>query len=349
MKHDFTPFSLIGQSKPFLYALFLIERFAASNHTVLIQGETGTGKELVARAIHYLGPRRRLPFIPVNCGAIPDALVESELFGHVRGAFTDAREARPGIIAQARGGTLLLDEIEVMSPRAQTALLRFLQDKEYRPVGGTALVSSDVRVIGTTNANLHAMSLNGTFRSDLRFRLNALTIPLPPLRERTGDISLLAEHMLQRLNHDSTGPAKQLHPESMAMLISHSWPGNVRELENLMLRHHLLEQGSLIRITAPELEVRLPAQPATPDFIDDVFKHAKARAVAAFEQSYLTSLLIRSGGNLSLASRLSGKDRSDLSKLLRKYGIKRDHFGAPVPVPAVAEEAWASLRPARVN
>jgi two-component system, NtrC family, response regulator GlrR len=344
---DFARFNLIGRSKPFLTALALIERFAASDHTVLIQGETGTGKELAARAIHYLGPRCRFPFIPVNCGAIPDALVESELFGHVRGAFTDAREAKPGIIAQARGGTLLLDEIEVMSARAQSALLRFLQDREYRPVGGTAYISSDVRVIGTTNADLLAISLNGTFRSDLRFRLNALPIPLPPLRERVGDLTILVEHMLQRLNRETSGPAKQLHPESRVTLSTHSWPGNVRELENLMLRHYLLERGSMIRITAGELEVRLSEPSQTTNSLDDVFKNAKARAVAAFEQAYVTALLIRSGGNLSLASRLSGKDRSDLSKLLRKYGIQRGQFG--VSASAVSEDNWARSKLARMN
>jgi DNA-binding NtrC family response regulator len=194
-----------------------------------------------------------------------------------------------------------------MSTRAQAALLRFLQDKEYRPVGGTSYIASDVRIIGTTNADLYAMSRSGNFRSDLRFRLNALTIPLPPLRERAGDVMVLAEHVLKRLNSESKGPAKRLHPESAATLIAHTWPGNVRELENLLLRHYLLEPGSMIRITSLNMEVRLPV---APKMVDDVFKNAKARAVAAFEQSYIIDLLARAGGNLSLAARLSGKDRS---------------------------------------
>jgi DNA-binding NtrC family response regulator len=330
MMVDFARLKLIGQSRPFLDALALIERYAACDHTVLIEGETGTGKELAARAIHYLGARRRFPFIPVNCGALPDALVESELFGHARGAFTDAREARPGIIAQARGGTLLLDEIEAMSPRTQVALLRFLQDKVYRPVGGTAVVASDVRVIGATNTDLRAMASNGGFRSDLLFRLNALAISLPPLRERPGDVMVLAEHVVERLNRESEAAAKRLHPMSTAALIAHDWPGNVRELENLILRHYLLEPGVVIRICS--VDTLSQRGEATAIATDDCFKRAKARAVAAFEQSYITALLQRSGGNVSLAARLAGKDRSDLSKLLRKYGIQRHKFEAGGPV-----------------
>ncbi len=281
---------------------------------------------LAARAIHYLGERRRFPFIPVNCGALPDALVESELFGHVRGAFTDARESRPGIISQARGGTLFLDEIEGMSMRAQVALLRFLQDREYRPVGGTSTMASDVRVMGATNADLQSMVRKGNFRADLLFRLNVLTVHLPPLRERHGDVMLLAGHLLERLNRESRGPAKSLHAESEATLIAHSWPGNVRELENLMLRRYVLESGPVIRIRSVEEEFGRGEAHSSPEVPDNGFKTAKAKAIAAFEQSYIAALLSKSGGNLSLASRLSGKDRSDLSKLLRKHGIQRQQF-----------------------
>jgi two-component system response regulator GlrR len=199
---DLAHLNLIGRSRAFLVAVALIERIAACDHPVLIEGETGTGKEIAARAIHYLGARRRFPFIPVNCGAIPDSLVESALFGHVRGAFTDARESQPGIIAQARGGTLFLDEIEAMSMRAQVALLRFLQDKQYAPIGGATMIASDVRVVAATNADLSQMARAGSFRSDLLFRLNVLKLHLPPLRERSGDVLLLAEHFMQRLNRE---------------------------------------------------------------------------------------------------------------------------------------------------
>ncbi|MGO9991370.1 MAG: sigma-54 interaction domain-containing protein [Steroidobacteraceae bacterium] len=325
---DFAQLELIGRSRLFRHVLTLIEKFAACEYAVLVQGETGTGKELAARAIHYLGARRAYPFIPANCGALPDALVESELFGHVRGAFTDAREARPGIIAQARGGTLFLDEIEAMAPRAQVALLRFLQDGEYRPVGGTAAIKADVRVIGATNVDLNALVRRGAFRSDLLFRLNVLNLSLPALRDRAGDVMVLAEHFLDRFNRESKQPAKSLHAESASALNAHGWPGNIRELENLMLRRYLLESGSIIHIRSVDEAHDRHDVPRPPDPPASGFKTAKARAVAAFEQSYITALLSRSGGNLSLASRLSGKDRSDLCKLLRKHGIDRQQFGS---------------------
>lgn len=328
---DFSRLNLVGRSQLFLDKLVLIERFSASDHTVLIEGETGTGKELAARAIHYLGPRRRFPFIPVNCGALPDTLIESELFGHVRGAFTDAREARPGIIGQAQGGTLLLDEIEAMTPRAQVVLLRFLQDKTYRPVGGIAVVAADVRVIGATNKDLREMVRRGGFRSDLLYRLNALTISLPSLRERPGDVMLLAQHVIERLNRESKEPPKRLHPTSAAALVAHPWPGNVRELENLILKHYLLEPGDVIRISS--LDAPAGRARATAFAADESFKGAKTRAVAAFEQSYIMAVLERSGGNVSLAARLAGKDRSDLSKLLRKYGIQPRKLATHDPAP----------------
>ena len=328
---DFAHLELIGRSRSFLQALGLIEKIAACDHAVLIEGETGTGKEIAARAIHYLGARRRFPFIPVNCGAIPDSLVESALFGHVRGAFTDAREAQAGIIAQARGGTLFLDEIEAMSMRAQVALLRFLQDKQYCPIGGTATIVSDVRVIGATNSDLSQMCRAGTFRSDLLFRLNVLRVRLPPLRERLGDTLLLADHFMQRLNRECKGHPKLLHPSSARALAAYRWPGNVRELENLILRRYLLESGSTIHIHSVEDELVDEASRTATDIAERGFRTAKARAVAAFEHSYITALLSKAGGNLSLASRLSGKDRSDLSKLLRKHGIQRGQFARNSP------------------
>jgi len=190
---EFAQLDLIGRSAPFVDALAVIEKFAACDHAVLIEGETGTGKELAARAIHYLGQRRRLPFIPINCGALPESLVETELFGHVRGAFTDARDPSPGIVSQARGGTLFLDEIEAMAARAQVALLRFLQDRVYRPVGGTATIASDARVIGATNTSLEDMTHGGGFRADLFFRLNVLKVRLPALRERAGEFHRAAQ------------------------------------------------------------------------------------------------------------------------------------------------------------
>jgi DNA-binding NtrC family response regulator len=330
----FARLNLIGASAAFLAARRLVQRLAPCRAPVLVQGETGTGKELFARAVHYLSDRRGGPFIPVNCGAIPDALVESELFGHVRGAFTDAREAHEGLVAQARGGTLFLDELEALSPRGQVALLRFLQDQEYRPVGGRVVRDADVRVVGSTNAPLDALAAKGLYRTDLLFRLNVLVLDLPPLRDRGDDAVLLAEAFLDRLARQYGRPAPRLHASASAFLRSHPWPGNVRELENLMHREFLLADG-------PELPLRgarphgvgahaADAGAVVQSLTVDTFRAAKARAVAAFERAYLAELLERAHGNVSLAARLAGKERSRLSKLIRKHGMSKaaDRSGA---------------------
>jgi DNA-binding NtrC family response regulator len=324
---DFARLNLCGKSAPFLRALSFVSKFAACNATVLIHGETGTGKELAARAIHYLSRRRDFPFIPVNCGALPDNLVESELFGHVRGAFTDAKEARLGLVAQANGGTLFLDEIEAMSLRAQVALLRFLQDNQYRPVGGALVKDANVRAVASTNADLKAMAQRGAFRSDLLFRLNVLPLHMPPLRDRCGDVPVLAEAFLARLNDQSGQPAKAFHPESMEVLNAYAWPGNVRELENLIQREFLLASGRVIQITSVDGEQTWADPPDVPaSLAEEAFKVAKARAVARFEKAYLMALLTRTEGNISLAARVSGKNRSDISKLAKKYGLDRLQF-----------------------
>ena len=324
---DFAHLNLIGRSPPFLAALASVVKFAACDATVLIQGETGTGKELVARAIHYLSARRDAQFIPINCATLPDNLIESELFGHVRGAFTDARETRIGLIAQADGGTLFLDEIEAISPRAQAALLRFLQDREYRAVGSTLVQHANVRVLASSNADLKAMVDRGQFRSDLLFRLNVLVVRLPPLRLRTGDVAPLTAAFLGRLSAGYRQPAKHLSPDSLARLDAYSWPGNVRELENLVHREWLLASGPEIRISAIEPDGAGDALPtACPDTDQLSFKDAKARAVADFERTYMSRLLVRTAGNMTQAARIAGKDRSDLGRLLKKYGLARHAF-----------------------
>lgn len=332
---EFSRLNLIGASRAFLDALDLIWKYAGCEATILIQGETGTGKELAARAVHYLSARRDMPFIPVNCGALPDSLLESEFFGHVRGAFTDAREARQGLITQARGGTLFLDEIEAMTPRAQVTLLRFLQDRDYRPVGGATIRNTDVRVVGSTNADLRAMAKRGQFRADLLFRLDVLPLHLPALRDRPGDAMVLAQSFLDRLNRRTDGPATVLHAACAPALSAYTWPGNVRELENLIQREFVLSSASrVIRIAS--LGDSPPADSGDPaaDREDQAFKAAKARVVAHFEKQYLVELLSRTAGNISLASRISGKDRSDIAKLLRKHGMERSHFtGGPEPSP----------------
>jgi DNA-binding NtrC family response regulator len=323
--------NLVGESPAFRDVVRAARRMAACGATVLIQGETGTGKELFARALHYLSPRAKGPFIPVNCGAIPDALIEAELFGHARGAFTDAKEARQGLIAQARGGTLFLDELETTSPHAQVALLRFLQDQEYRPVGGAGVRVADVRVIGSTNADLGALAVCGEFRKDLLFRLNVLALELPPLRARGDDVLLLACAFLRRLSEQYRRPEKTLDPDAVAYLRRHSWPGNVRELENLVLRSFLLDDGPELRLPGPAEAGAAWTQPVAPAVpiasLSAVgFREAKARVVAEFERAYIAELLERVRGNVSLAARLAGQERSRFGRLIRKHGLSGAAF-----------------------
>ncbi len=323
---DFARLNLVGESPAFLRALQLVDRISQCDATVLIQGETGTGKELVARAIHYLGPRRDCAFIAVNCGAIPDSLIESELFGHVRGAFTDAKESRAGVIAQAQGGALFLDEIDALSQRSQVALLRFLQDREYKPVGGSVVRNAEVRILTSSNADLEVLVAKGVYRQDLLYRLNVLSIQLPPLRQRVGDARLLAETFLRRLSRQYGAPEKTLHPQTLAWFDAHQWPGNVRELENLMHREFLLTDGPEIHVNPAQARSNGCSLSAASTLTGAGFREAKARAIAEFERAYIVELLAKAQGNISLAARMSGKERSRLGKLVKKYGIARSAF-----------------------
>jgi DNA-binding NtrC family response regulator len=316
---DFVSLNLIGGAPLFLEALRCLRKLSACDAPVLIHGETGTGKELAARAIHYLGARRAAPFIPVNCGAIPDNLIETEFFGHARGAFTDAKETRVGLIEQAEGGTLYLDELEALTSRGQVALLRFLQDRSYRPVGSTLGRTANLRVIGSTNADLADMARRGAYRADLLFRLTVLPLNLPPLRERHGDAALLAEKFVRRFAAEYQIEAKPLDAAAQKYLQTHDWPGNVRELENLVLRAVLLSDGP--SLSFPDVPIASEAE-----VVDEPFHRAKARAIADFERTYVTELLRRARGNLSLAARLSGKERSRFGKLVKKYGLERAAF-----------------------
>jgi DNA-binding NtrC family response regulator len=326
---DFSRWNLVGKSPAFLCALGLIRKIASCDATVLIEGETGTGKELAARAIHYLSSRRDCPFIPVNCGALPEGLLENELYGHERGAFTDARESYAGIITQAQHGTLFLDEVESMSARGQVVLLRFLQDHEYRPVGGKRVYHADVRIIGASNTDLQAMARGERFRQDLLFRLNVLSLRLPPLRERTGDATLLAEDFIRRFSNQYGQPIKYLDHDTVSFLSGHDWPGNIRELENLIHREFLFTEGPVIRILGlgnSSEETANNSEGTDPAAGSEVFKTAKARAIAQFERSYLAAMLSRAHGNISLAARLAGQERSTFRRLLKKHGLERYQF-----------------------
>lgn len=316
--------NLLGSSPQFAHALAQIRRIARFNVTVLIGGETGTGKELAARAVHYLSERAAQPFIPVNCGALAESLVESELFGHERGAFTDAKTASAGLIAEAHGGTLFLDEIDTLPSKAQAALLRFLQDRTYRRVGGAQPRQADVRLIAASNADLDALVEVRQFRRDLLYRLKVLPLVLPPLRERGNDVVELAQAFLARLNQDYRGftPAKHFHRDMLDALRRHNWPGNVRELEHFVQREFLLCEGRELRG-----DPQGGAADPTPACEQPAFKQAKARAIADFERSYVASAMVRAGGNIAHAARMAGQDRSAFSKLVRKYRIlpKREH------------------------
>ncbi len=237
---------IVGASPAHAHMLDQLRRIAASEAPALIEGETGSGKELAARAIHYGGPRRAGPFVPVNCGALPDTLVEAELFGHERGAFTDARHARRGLVAEAAGGTLFLDEVDTLSAKAQVTLLRFLQDQRYRPVGTPRELRSDVRLVAAANRPLQALVQSGEFRADLMYRLNILHLVLPPLRERGCDVELLALHFVEVFAAKYRCERKTLHPCTRAWLRAQTWPGNVRELESWVHRQFLMSTGDVI-------------------------------------------------------------------------------------------------------
>jgi len=317
--------NLIGKSPAFLETVRLITRIADTDASVLIEGETGTGKEVAARAIHYAGSRRDRPFVPLNCGAIPDSLVENELFGHVGGAYTDAREPQLGLVALANGGTLFLDEIDRLCPKGQVAPLRFLQDESYRPLGAQRDEQADIRIIAATNSDLAALVEANQFRQDLYYRLHVLSLPLPPLRERYGDPELLAVHFVRAASLRFNRPEKCLDPASIPLLNAYRWPGNIRELENLIQREFLLRDGAMVSLQSLErLRVDDRASPAK--LTDAAFRVAKADAIARFERAYVAELLSRADGNISLAARLSGKERSRLGKLAKKYGLQHAEF-----------------------
>ena len=296
----------VGQSPAFLSALKLLTRIAQFDVPALIEGETGTGKELAARYIHYESARRDGPFVPVNCGALPETLVENELFGHERGAYTDARHSSTGLVGLADGGSLFLDEIDALSAKAQVALLRFLQDQCYRPVGASHERRADVRVIAASNRSLAGLSRQGLFRSDLLFRVNVMSVELPPLRARGGDVRLLAEHFWDECSRRYNSPPKRLEASLLTWFDGHDWPGNVRELENRICRVFLLNDGPEQPSWNGDLPSSGPSSPAA--VVSEHYRTAKAAAIAAFDRQFLYPLLASSCGNVSRAARVAGKD-----------------------------------------
>ena len=317
--------SLVGKSAKMQEVYTQIEKVAAARGAVLIQGESGTGKELVAKAIHFNSPRKSGPFVVIDCGAIPEALQESELFGHERGAFTGAIATKKGLFEEAHGGTLFLDEVAELAPGLQAKLLRALQDGEIRRVGGTKTLHVDARVIAATNRDLAAEVREGAFREDLFYRLNVFPIFLPPLRERREDLPLLVDHFLDRLAQEEGKPPKRLSPEALRAMMVYAWPGNVRELEHALERAALLSEGETItdhdlppEILAPkdELTVVLPDSAAG-------FKETMARLIRDAEVRLIRRALAQSEGNRTEAARLLGISRRALLYKLNEYNLRR--------------------------
>jgi two-component system, NtrC family, response regulator PilR len=314
--------NMVGQSESIARVFDLIHKVADTDSTVLILGESGTGKELIAHAIHYNSARRDGPLIPVNCAAIPEELLESELFGHERGAFTHAVRARLGRFEQAHGGTIFLDEISEMSPNLQVKILRVLQDHSFERIGGVKTIRVDIRVIAATNRDLEALVAQNNFREDLYYRLNVIPITVPPLRDRAGDIPLLAQHFLAEFARKRKKPLKRFSPGAMDLLLRHSWPGNVRELQNLVER--------LITLTEPEVMdvADLPekfqgAFPSAPRVSED-FPAAGTdfnAALLALERRLILTALERSNGVKSRAARLLNLNRTTLLEKMKKQKI----------------------------
>lgn len=328
---EFTALNLVGKSPAFVNTLKLIKKTARCDAPVLIEGETGTGKELAARAIHYLGMRRDYHFIPLNCAAVPDNLFENELFGHERGAFTDAKTAQAGLVTQAHGGSLFLDEVDKLSLKGQATLLRFLQDQQFRPLGAKEVSQADVRIIAAGNRNLAALVERGEFRQDLFFRLNIIRVDLPPLRDRSSDITLLARHLLRRFALMYKQPFKRFAPTTLVWLNRYAWPGNVRELENLIHREFLMCEGNEIRFhfgTSGDSDRRRSSIDRRKILLDLQlsFNEFKARTIAESERNYLTALLSETGGNVTRAAHRAAKERRALGKLLKKHGIDAERY-----------------------
>jgi len=336
--------SLVGRSAKMQRVFDLANKLAVSDATVLITGESGTGKELVARTVHNLSPRAGGPFVPVNCGAIPEDLLESELFGHVRGAFTGATNARQGRFQLAHGGTLFLDEIGEMSPKLQVKLLRVLQEREFEPVGSDKSVRVDVRVVAATNRDLLTAVKERRFREDLFYRLNVLPIHLPPLRERKGDIALLVRHFLQLQSRKRDLAPVRIEAEALSQLERYRWPGNVREVENLIERLVILSEDGVIRLSdLPEYireetfslqkedvglqELRLP-----PNGVD------LNGFMQTIEDRLILQALSRTGGNKTLAAELLRLNRTTLIERMRKKGM----VSQASPVSAITD--WTPVR-----
>ena len=325
--------SLLGRSPAMTRVFELVRKAARSDANILVQGESGTGKELIARAVHANSPRATQPFVPVDCASLPEQLLESELFGHEKGAFTGAIKTKPGLMESASGGTLFLDEIGEMPLGLQAKLLRALQERQIRRVGGTALIDVDVRVVSATNRDLRAAAAKGDFRDDLFYRVNVIAIQLPPLREREGDVQLLTHAFLERY---ATRRFQGVDDDALAALQAYRWPGNVRELQNVIERACALTEGDrlkiadlpdyvmggVIAVAAGGADTAAALEGARSAGHGLTLKDAKERWMTVLEGAYLRDALAREGGNVSAAAKAAGIDRKTFHRLINKYRLK---------------------------
>jgi transcriptional regulator with PAS, ATPase and Fis domain len=329
---------MLGQSESMKKVFSMIEKAAPSRCTVLIRGESGTGKELVARAIHDASPRCDKPFVSIDCGALPEHLLEDELFGHVKGAFTDASRDKPGRFELAHGGTLFLDELGNTSPAFQVKLLRVLQERRFERLGGTKTIETDVRIVAATNANLERMVAQGTFRKDLYYRLNVITLNLPPLCERDGDLELLIEHFLRSGSEELGVQPKRLGPGVLAVLRAYGWPGHVRELQNVIERCLVLAEGrdQILLEDLPESLLGLAEEPVLQPLqtltIPDEGIDLRSM-VSSLEKALILKSLEKTQGNRNRAAQLLKLKRTTLVEKLKRIGLGGEE---PLEAEAVA-------------
>ena len=318
--------NIVGKSKKMQEVYRTIVKVAPTDRTVMIYGQTGTGKELVARAIHYNSPRKDKPFVPVDCAVLAENLLESELFGHIRGSFTGAVTTKPGLFEVAEGGTVFLDEIGNISLSIQAKLLRVLQEREFTPVGGTTPKKVDIRIIAATNKDLEKMIKEETFREDLYYRLNIVPITLPGLKERQEDIPMLAMHFLNKYAEEMGKSIKGFTPAAMEKLVRYAWPGNVRELENIIERTIVMSEGEMVQ---PE-HLPLPSEkadaeievPETSEELKEIKKQLREKAVEDVEKAFILRALERNHWNVTRAAEEVGMLRPNFQAMMRKYGLR---------------------------
>ena len=319
--------NIVGQSAPIRNVLGMIEKVADTDSTILISGESGTGKELIAKAIHYNSSRKTKAFVPINCGAIPSELLESELFGHVKGAFTGAINNRQGRFELANKGTLFLDEIGDLSPNLQVKLLRVLQEKRFEPVGSAKTIESDVRIVAATNVDLTKAVKEGNFREDLFYRLNVIPIKIPSLRERRDDIPLLLEHFIKKFNKNKGIQITGIHPLAMEKLCNYTWPGNIRELENFIERISILrKEGNIEAADIPHYFEDQASQSFTNALSLEIPENGIDfnNAIASYENQLILNALNKTGWNRNQAAILLRLNRTTLVEKIKKKGLKQE-------------------------